>query len=118
MGQFKPPLHHLITMKIQHPHLNGRNGSSPKTFNNENVKFPVSFALKIVIILSRPKAELQAEIEKLFNRLKVPFVFVSEKPSSKGNYTSLTFNVTLLDKPHMKALYSGLEEIKEIKFAI
>jgi putative lipoic acid-binding regulatory protein len=105
-------------MKLQRPHLNGKNGSSQKPFNKENVEFPVSFELKTVIVLSRPKTEVQKEIEGLFNRLKVPFAFVSEKPSSKGNYTSLTFKITLLDEPHMKALYSGLEEIKEIKFAI
>ncbi len=105
-------------MKIQRPHLNGKNGSPQKPFNRENIEFPVSFELKTVIILSRPKSALQKEIESLFNRLKVPFVFVSEKPSSKGNYTSLTFKITLLDESHMKALYAGLEEIKEIKFAI
>jgi len=99
-------------------HLNGKNGSSKALPQKDKIIFPVSYELKVILELSRPKNELRNELESLFSRHSIPFTFLSEKPSSKGNYTSLRYKVTLIDEPQMKALYAGLEGIKEIKFAV
>lgn len=105
-------------MKLKKSHLNGKNGSSKALPQKDKIVFPVTYELKVILELSRPKNELRDELESLFDRHRISFTFLSEKPSSKGNYTSLSFKVTLIDELQMKALYAGLEGIKEIKFAV
>lgn len=105
-------------MKLKNLHLNGKNGSSNGLPNKDKITFPVTYELKVVLELSRPKNELKNELESLFQRYKIPYSYLSEKLSSKGKYTSLSYKITLIDEPQMKTLYAGLEEIKEVKFAV
>ncbi len=105
-------------MKSNNLHFSNRNGSANGAAKKDKINFPVTYELKVIVELSRPKEALRQTVEEKFDLHKIPFNFLAEKPSSKGNYTSLTYKITLLDEPQMNAIYSSLKEIKEVKFAV
>ncbi|MDY0075897.1 MAG: DUF493 domain-containing protein [Bacteroidales bacterium] len=84
----------------------------------EQIEFPVSYEIKIIVTLKRSVIIIKDDIENLFHEVKTPYKFLYEKDSKKGTYTSLTYQITLLNKPHMDELYSGLNKIEDIKMAI
>ena len=84
----------------------------------EKIEFPVSYEIKIIVTLERSVIIIKDDIENLFHQVKIPYKFLHEKDSKKGTYTSLTYQITLLNKPHMDELYSGLNKIEDIKLAI
>lgn len=84
----------------------------------EQIEFPVSYEIKIIVKMLRSVIIIKDDIENLFHLVKTPYNFLTEKPSKKGNYTSLTYQITLLNKQHMDELYSGLKLIEDIKLAI
>lgn len=84
----------------------------------EQVEFPVSYEIKIIVTLKRSLIIIKDDIENLFHLVKTPYKFLHEKDSKKGTYTSLTYQITLLNKPHLDELYRGLNEIEDIKLAI
>lgn len=105
-------------MKSNNLHFSNRNGSANGAAKKDKINFPVTYELKVIVELSRPIEALRQSVEEKFDLLKIPFSFLAEKPSSKGNYTSMSYKITLSDAPQMNALYSSLREIKEVKFAV
>jgi len=86
--------------------------------DQNEVEFPVSYEIKIIVTMLRSVIVIKDDIENLFHQIKTPYKFLNGKPSKKGNYTSLTYQITLLNKQHMDELYSGLKTIEDIKLAI
>ncbi len=84
----------------------------------EQIEFPVSYEIKIIVTLKRSVIIIKDDIENLFHQVKTPYKFLHEKASKKGTYTSLTYQITLLNKAHMDELYGGLRKIEDIKLAI
>ncbi|MDA3943907.1 MAG: DUF493 domain-containing protein [Bacteroidetes bacterium] len=100
-------------MAIHKAHSNGK----PHPDSGE-IEFPVSYEIKIIVTVERSVIITKDDIESLFHQIKTPYKFIQEKPSKKGNYSSLTYSITLLNQAHMDELYSGLNKIEAIKLAI
>ncbi|HMM12310.1 MAG TPA: DUF493 family protein [Bacteroidales bacterium] len=85
---------------------------------DDKIIFPVTYVLKIVLDTHMLPMIQKEEMERLFLRVKVPFAFLSSRPSSKGNYVSYSVQVTLTDYEQMTQLYGDLRSLPGIKFAV
>lgn len=99
---------------IQKKSLNG----SHREQKPEQIEFPVTYILKVVLQLSNDSSKSEKEIETLLDRLKIPFSFLEARISSKQTYISHNIRVTLINKAQMDELYENLKQIPGIKFAL
>jgi putative lipoic acid-binding regulatory protein len=90
----------------------------PDAFKGQEIEFPVSFQLKAVLTGASSDDENKQKLEKVFTEHKVKYKFISSKASSKGAYTSYTYQVDLENRPQMDQMYAGLKNIDELKFAL
>ena len=98
---------------------NGKEQNSQvNPFEGEEIKFPVTFQLKAVMVGTGKDDTHKSELEGVFTKQKVAFEYLDKKESSKGAYTSFTYQVTLDNRIQMDALYADLKKIKELKFAV
>jgi len=86
--------------------------------NNEKIKFPVNYDLKIIMLANNRHADNQAMIEQLFVQLGITFLNWRHKDSVKGKYTSYTVHIRVQNEMMMKRLYLELKTIPGVKMAI
>lgn len=108
--------------------INGNNGKSnlfrkqgpsqPVDLQGQNLKFPVTFNLKAVMIGTRFDDENKEEIVSVFKNLGIGYSYFDKKISKNGTYTSFTYKVTLTGKEQMYKMYEQLRAIKNLKFAL
>ena len=102
--------------------MTNTNGKGKKTtvdaFKGKEIEFPVTYQIKAVMTGAENDKENKDKLEHVFKEQHVNFQYVDKKMSSKGAYTSYTYQITLKDKEQMDNLYADLKEIKELKFAI
>ncbi len=100
--------------------LNGNHGrktvSSP--LDKEKLRFPVSYHLKAVLEASLGEETDRQNLEAIFESVHVPYTFHGIKSSTKGNYISYTYKVTLQNKSQMLELYDKLKSVEGLKFAL
>jgi putative lipoic acid-binding regulatory protein len=89
---------------------------SAADFKGQEIEFPVTYNLKAVLPANRE--DNNERIEKVLTKNKINFSFKSKKVSSKGTYASFTYQVSLENKSQMEKLYSDLNSIEDLKFAI
>lgn len=99
-------------------HIRGKNNIGGQANQGEKIEFPVTYVLKVVLDTHILPIFQKEEMERMFLRVKVPFAFLTSRPSSKGNYISYSVRVTLTDQEQMKLLYSDLRSLPGIKFAV
>jgi putative lipoic acid-binding regulatory protein len=92
--------------------------TAPIQMNNQELQFPVTYQLKVVMTASLSDAENKQQLITVFNRLNIEYVYQSQNKSSKGVYVSFTYEVTLNDRQAMNRLYALLKEIENLKFAL
>lgn len=102
---------------IQKPGNNG-SANTPAELQGQSIEFPVTYELKAVMVGTDQDAEHMKKLETVFSNLKIKFRYLNQKESSKGSYVSFTYEVTLIDKNQLDALYADLKTIKELKFAV
>ncbi len=99
--------------------INGNNGHTASgPLGNEKLKFPVSYRLKAVLEASLGEETDKQKLESVFDSLQIAFAFHDHRPSSKGNYISYTYQVTLHNRPQMLELYEKLKDVEGLKFAL
>lgn len=86
--------------------------------SNEKIKFPVNFDLKIIMLANNRHADNQAMLEQVFVQLGISFLNWRHKESEKGNYTSYTVHIRVLNEVIMKKLYDQLNTVPGVKMAI
>ena len=94
------------------------NGNSAVSFDGKEIEFPVSFQLKAVLVGTENDDDNKEKLVEVFKKLNITYSYHDKKVSSKGAYVSFTYNVTVVDRPQMDALYADLKNIKELKFAV
>ena len=107
---------------------NGNNGKSnlfkqqgpsqPVDLKGQDLKFPVTFNLKAVMIGTRFDDENKQDIVSVFKKLDIQYTYLDKKVSAKGTYTSFTYKITLADKNQMYKMYEQLRAIENLKFAL
>jgi putative lipoic acid-binding regulatory protein len=91
---------------------------TPGLPGSKKLKFPVSYHLKAVLEASLGEEQDKKNLESVFISQKVPYSFIEQKPSSKGNYISYTYKVTLHNEQQLDALYNELKGVTGLKFAL
>ena len=80
--------------------------------------FPQNFDIKVIVAASIPIEESKANISRVFTECQTVHSFVSARASAKGSYITYTYNIDLDSQAQMNAVYDGLKQVPEIKFAI
>ena len=96
------------------------NGSpkNPSELDGKKIEFPVTFNLKAVMSGTGSDDENKKKIVALFSELGIKNKYQDKKASSKGTYTSFTFEVTLNSREEMENLYVRLKNVDGLKFAL
>ena len=84
----------------------------------EKLIFPQNFDIKVIVAASVPIEESKANISRVFSECKTVHSFVSTRASTKGSYITYTYNIDLDSQEQMNAVYDGLKQVPEIKFAL
>ncbi len=82
------------------------------------IEFPVTFELKAVMQGTDSDTENKGKLVAVFDKLKIKNRYLDKKISSKGTYTSFTFEVSLNSKEQMDTLYVVLKDVEGLKFAL
>lgn len=90
----------------------GKGGEKPE------VEYPVNYNLKVIFDTSEKQEVQQRNLELVLEDSQVNHEFVKSKHSSKGNYVSLTMNVTLESEEQMTRLYKRMKLLPGIRFAV
>lgn len=102
---------------------NGSKGNNSKKNiqgipGNKKLKFPVSYPLKAVLENALGEEQDKKNLETVFVLQNVPYSFMEQRPSTKGNYISYTYKVTLQNERQLQALYDELKGVTGLKFAL
>lgn len=84
----------------------------------ENLRFPINFDLKVIMVSRGDDEEKRNKLKALLERLSIPHREWRSKKSSKGNYISISINVTINSRYVFDSLYADLRKLEGIKFAI
>ncbi len=82
------------------------------------VEFPVNFDLKVIFETSDEVDIQQRNLELVLEDAHVEHDFVKSKHSRRGNYVSLTMNITLDSEDQMQHLYKRMKLLPGLKFAV
>lgn len=91
-----------------------RNGYGKK----DELKFPVKFDLKIIMVTIEDLSISIGTLENLLTSLSIPFKNWRHKSSGKGSYTSFTVYVSIQSQDLMNKLYEELRKIPGVKTAL
>lgn len=81
----------------------------------KELQFPIVYDLRI--IYGGPEAEGLNVISRLLKDLAIDHRDGIVKPGGKENLIRLSFNVTILSKEQMNAMYNNLNTLSEVKWA-
>lgn len=84
----------------------------------EKLIFPQNFDIKVIVAAKVPIEDSKANISHVFSECKAVHSFMSARASAKGNYITYTYNIDLDSQEQMNAVYDGLKNVPEIKFAL
>lgn len=101
-------------MKDNNPDNKAQGGEGKK----EEIKFPISYELKVIFDTKEELNIYQRNLELVLEDAKVKHSFVKSNPSSKGKFVSITMAITLNDKEQMDYLYQRLKLLPGIKLAV
>lgn len=82
---------------------------------DELLDFPCDFNFKIMGVSSDT---LQDEILAVIQQHAPGDYRPSQRPSSKGNYTSISVSVVVTDKAHVEQLYRELSAIEDVRYVL
>jgi len=89
-----------------------------KNGDKKEIDFPINYDLKVILETEEEIDIQQRNLELVLEDADVNFDFVKSQHSSKGNFVSITMNITLHDKDQMGYLYHRLKLLPGIKFAV
>jgi putative lipoic acid-binding regulatory protein len=85
---------------------------------SEQLSFPVTFELKIIMDATIPEKVNLQNIDDLLNDMKISMKRLRQRLSNKGRYMSYTYKVTIVDHATLRDLYKKLKVLPGIKTAI
>ncbi|MCG8571140.1 MAG: DUF493 domain-containing protein [Spirochaetes bacterium] len=84
----------------------------------KEIKFPVTYDLKIIMTREAGDEENRRIVESVLNNLSINNGDWTNKFSSQGKYIRYSIPITLQSQEQMHQLYSSLNNIPFIKFAL
>lgn len=104
----------IVKDKIGREDNMGNNGQS----NKQEIKFPVSFALKAILDNSIAEENHIKELKSILLKLGIAYKNFSSKLSSNGKYISISVGVKVDDRKSFDGLYVELKKTPGIKYAL
>lgn len=98
--------------------LNINQNPFEKDSQKQKVEFPVNYDLKVILETDEQIIIQQRNLELVLEDADVNHNFVKSRHSRKGNFVSLTMNVTLENMKQMQYLYRRLKLLPGIRFAV
>lgn len=98
--------------------MNLNNNPFEKDGQTPEVDFPVNYNLKVICDTEHEIEVQQRNLELVLEDAGVNHNFVKSQQSRKGNYVSLTMNITLDDMKQMQYMYQRLKLLPGIRFAV
>ena len=98
--------------------LNLTGPSQPIDEQAQNIEYPVTFNLKAVMTGPRNDDDNKQDIVDVLKGLEIAYAYVDKKISTKGTYTSFSYQVTLISREQMYEMYAELRKIENMKFAL
>ena len=92
--------------------------SNPVDLKGQNIEYPVTYRLKAVMDGTRFDDENKQDIVGVLKNLNIEYSYVDKKLSSKGNYVSFTYKVTLNSKDQLYKMYEGLRALDSLQFVL
>jgi hypothetical protein len=97
------------------------NGGNKKIGNvtfDQEVEYPVSFEMKVIVDAKLPEAETRKQLANVYDTTSVPHKIIHHRLSKEGKYISFTIAVTIDSKEILELLYERLKGISGMKMAI
>jgi putative lipoic acid-binding regulatory protein len=85
---------------------------------SEQLSFPVTFELKIIMDATIADKVNLNNIEELLKGLEIPHQRLRSRLSNRGRYMSYTYRVTIVTHALLKDLYKKLKALPGLKTAI
>ena len=82
---------------------------------DELLDFPCHFTFKVMGVSTET---LQDEIVAVVQKHAPGDYQPQQRPSSKGNYTSISISVVVQDKNHVETLYRELSAISDVRYVL
>lgn len=82
---------------------------------DELLEFPCDFTFKVMGLTSDT---LQEEIVAVVQKHAPGDYRPQQRPSSKGNYTSVSISVVVQSKEHVERLYQELSAIEDVRYVL
>jgi putative lipoic acid-binding regulatory protein len=82
---------------------------------DELLDFPCPFTLKIMGVAT---PNLDADVLEVVQRLAPGDYSPKSRPSTKGNYKSLTLSVVVTSKEHIEQLYTELGALEDVRHVL
>ena len=80
------------------------------------IQYPTVYTFKV---MGLQEGDFQEYVRQLFRRLmgtEISPDSISEQPSSRGKYVSVTVTVVLLSEEHRRSIYSALHQEKRVLY--
>lgn len=86
--------------------------------NQNKVKYPQNFDIKLIITAEIAIEEAKMSISQALGKSQTVHSFVNVRSSGKGNYFSYCYNIDIESKEHLELTYASLKTIPGLKFAL
>jgi len=96
----------------------GYTTSENDSFKGQQIEFPVSYVLKVIVDTNSCGTAPESEIVEILKGLDLRFGKFSSKASNKNNFVSYSIPVTLQFAEQMQLMYEKLKSLPGIKLAI
>jgi len=85
---------------------------------DEKIEFPVSYTAKAIFDIGAGKDILQRNLELVLEEVKVKHSGFKFRESGKGNYVTISMEVTITDEAQFKDFYKKLKLLPGLKWAV
>ncbi|MBS4058374.1 MAG: DUF493 domain-containing protein [Bacteroidales bacterium] len=96
----------------------GYTSSESDSFKSQQIEFPVSYVLKVILDTSSCSEAPESDIAEILKGLDLRFGKFTSKASNKNNFVSYSIPVTLQFAEQMQLMYERLKSLPGIKLAI
>ena len=85
---------------------------------NSKIQYPQTFEIKLVVSAEHSQNDTKTRISNILSDCKVIHSFVSVHSSTRGNYLSYAYKVTIDSKEHLDTTYSSFSQLPGLKFVL
>ena len=85
---------------------------------NAKIQYPQTFEIKLVVSAEQNQNDTKTRISNILSNCKVIHSFSSIHSSTRGNYLSYAYKVTIDSKEHLDTTYAAFRQLPGLKFVL